>query len=201
MHVRGATNSNSCHKKNNNPCDGNTRTAACPRPLLSPSSPKKLLKKAFNSCLCSKTRIAWLCVCVCVYVCACWLRASAACVSVERRAVTADSAVNVGIATTFCGSVGDLSPRAQHAVRTVGRVSDLRNKNECPSADNSLNFCVFLLCFKIFLAPLNFQIAKKLIIKSNENQKKPQGAKWYILRKYLICITLIYKAYPTYKHN
>lgn len=29
---------------------------------------QEAFEKAFNSCLCSKTRIAWLCVCVCVCV-------------------------------------------------------------------------------------------------------------------------------------
>lgn len=44
----------------------------------------------------------------------------------EDRAVDAAVAVadEVGLATTFCGSVGDLSPRAQHAARNENRVSN-----------------------------------------------------------------------------
>lgn len=69
--------------------------------------------------------------------------------SVERRrAVTADCDVNVGIATTFCGSVSDLSSRAQHAVRRTHR------------GPNTENIEVFRLCVSKFSRAFKFSIGE-----------------------------------------
>lgn len=151
MHVRGTTNSNSCHNNNNNPCDANTRTAACLRPLLSPSSRKKLSKKAFNSCLCSKTRIAWLCVCVCVCgrvcvltesqrcMCECWAARSNCRQRRQRRHCH-------HILWFSWWSFPESATRSpQHAPWAELVIWETKT---CRSADNSLNLCVFLsVCF------------------------------------------------------
>lgn len=77
-------------------------------------------------------------------------------------AVTEDCAVDavdfdVGLATTFCGSVGDLSPRAQHAARITQR--DSNTSRQYLNSVSLVPFvCVYACVLQSILVAASFRI-------------------------------------------